>query len=141
MVPVRIRRAPREPGGVDERRTHDMGLTQHQRSELVRGALMVAPRLEDVVARAFPCRRAVVLVKHVPAKDQPIAGHLVVDPRDRLVDVPALGGLELDLATGVRGRGQQRGNAPRRRAQAGRIDAVPDERGAQVDLPPGVTLR
>ena len=37
--------------------------------------------------------------------------------------------------------GQQLGEVQRRRAQEGRIDPVADERGAQVDLPPGVARR
>src|SRR5687768_8281641 len=91
--------------------------------------------------RPLPGWREVVLVKHVPAKDQLIGSCLEVDPYDRFMNVPALGGRPLDLATRVRGRGQQRGDSPRGRAYAGRIDAVPDEWGAQVDLPSGVARR
>ena len=102
---------------------------------------MPSRRLEDVVAGALPRCGYRDLGSQIPAKDQLVAGHLVVDPGDRLMLVKVFGELILDLATGIRGLGQLRGEVHRRRAEEGRIDAVADEGGAQVDLPPGARRR
>ena len=73
-------------------------------------------RLEDVVAGALPRCGYRDLGSQIPAKEQLVAGHLVVDPGDRLMLVKVFGEY-VDLATGIRGLGQLRGEVHRRPAE------------------------
>src|SRR5688572_5540754 len=97
--------------------------------------------LEDVVTRAGPRWRRADLGSQIPAKEQLVVGHLVVDPGDRHVLVFVSGLFPLDFATRMRGLWQLRDEVQRRRAEEGRTDAVADERGAEVDLPSGALRR
>src|SRR4029434_8435202 len=97
LAPIRIRGVVREPYRVDERCAHDLGVTQHHRVERVDGT--GSRRLEDVVAGALPRCGYRDLGSQIPAKDQLVAGHLVVDPGNRLMLVKAFGELRLDFAT------------------------------------------
>src|SRR5687767_13908744 len=92
--------------------------------------------LEDVVTRAGPRWRRADLGSQIPAKEQLVVGHLVVDPGDRHVLVFVSGLFPLDFATRMRGLWQLRDEVQRRGTEE-----VANERGAEVDLPSGARRR